>query len=166
MMGEGSMADWSVNYMENIAKSSKSLAPIALAFFAAAMVVGRVFGDSIRASIGDRKLIIVGGILSTAGLAIALAIPLPYVVIAGAFLVGLGLSTIVPITYSIAGSSRDLPAGVGLAMVTTVGYTGFLMGPPIIGFIAEYQDLRVALIVVAVLLLIMTLLGAVYKERR
>jgi MFS family permease len=165
MMGEGSMADWSVNYMENVVKSSKALAPIALAFFATAMVVGRVFGDSIRTSMGDRKLIIAGGIISTAGLAVSLALPIPYVVIGGAFLVGLGLSTIVPITYSIAGHTRDLPSGVGLAMVTTVGYTGFLMGPPIIGFIAEWQGLRIALLIVALLLLIMTLLGALYKER-
>jgi len=86
-------------------------------------------------------------------------IPLPYVSIAGFFFVGLGLSTIVPITYSLAGNSKDLPPGVGLAMVTTVGYSGFLFGPPIIGFLADLYNLRIALVVVAVLFIIMTILG-------
>jgi MFS family permease len=165
MTGEGSMADWSVEYMEKIAGSSKGLAPIAMVAFAAAMLIGRLFGDAVRLAIGDRKLIILGGTVATMGLGIGLAIPLPGVMIAGSFLVGLGLSTIVPIAYSIAGNARDLPPGVGLAMVTTVGYSGFLMGPPVIGFIAEWQNLRIALIVVAFLLIVMTLLGALRKEQ-
>jgi MFS family permease len=165
MMGEGSMADWSVNYMENIAGAGKSLAPLALSAFATAMTVGRIFGDRVRASVGDVRLIVVGGVIATGGLALALIFPIPYVVITGCFFVGLGLSTIVPITYSIAGNTKDLPAGVGLAMVTTVGYTGFLFGPPIIGFIAEWQNLRIALLFVAVLLLVMTILGAAYRRK-
>lgn len=165
MIGEGSMSDWSVNYMEKIADADKALAPIALSAFATAMTLGRIFGDRVRASVGDARLIVIGGVLSTGGLSLALIFPLPYVVIIGCFLVGLGLSTIVPITYSIAGNAKDLPPGVGLAMVTTVGYTGFLFGPPIIGFLAEWQTLRIALLFVAVLLLIMTILGLLYKAK-
>ncbi len=163
MMGEGSMADWSANYMENVVFSSKAVAPLALTFFSAAMVVGRIFGDRVRIAFGDRKLIIIGGILSTTGLSLSLIVPDAYVVIAGSFLVGCGLSTIVPITYSTAGKAKDLPPGVGLAMVTTVGYTGFLMGPPIIGFIADWLNLRLALSIVALLLFVMTLLGVFLK---
>jgi MFS family permease len=159
MMGEGSMADWTVNYMENVTLSSKSIAPIALSAFATAMTLGRIFGDSVRIKLGDTKLIVVGGIISTAGLGVALLFPQPYVSIAGFFFVGLGLSTIVPIAYSIAGNAKGLPQGVGLAMVTTVGYTGFLVGPPIIGFIADVTNLRFGLLVVLVLLVLMTILG-------
>jgi MFS family permease len=164
MMGEGSMADWSVNYMENIADASKTLAPIGLSAFATAMTLGRIFGDRARASVGDKKLIIIGGLIATCGLSLALIFPHPYIAIAGFLLVGAGLSTIVPIAYSIAGNTKDLPPGVGLAMVTTVGYTGFLVGPPVIGFIADWQDLRFGLLVVAILLSIMTLLGMLYKR--
>jgi MFS family permease len=159
MLGEGAISDWSVLYMEKISLSSKTLAPVALAAFATAMTLGRLIGDRFRAWWGDKKLIVSGGLISTAGLALTLAIPLPYLSIAGFFLVGLGLSTIVPITYSIAGNAKGLPPGVGLAMVTTVGYSGFLFGPPVIGFISDLSSLRIALIVVAVLFLFMTVIA-------
>lgn len=159
MMGEGAMADWTVNYMENVVLASKTLAPIALSAFATAMTVGRIVGDRARAKWGDSTLIMTGGIMATVGLALALILPTIFSVITGVFLVGLGLSTIVPITYSIAGSTKELPAGVGLAMVTTVGYSGFLFGPPIIGFIADISNLRVGLIFVGALFVLMTILG-------
>ena len=164
MLAEGAMSDWSVNYMQNIAKASESLAPIGLSAFATSMTVGRLLGDRVRMLLGDKKMIITGGLLAVLGLTIALAMPDPYLSIAGFFLVGLGLSSIVPIAYSIAGNTKDLPPGVGLAMVTTVGYSGFLFGPPIIGFIADWHTLRIALGVVALLLMLMTLLGVRYKS--
>jgi MFS family permease len=163
MLAEGAMSDWSVNYMQNIAKASKALSPIGLSAFAAAMTIGRIFGDRIRALLGDKRMIVLGSLISLLGLALALVFATPYISIVGFFLVGLGLSSIVPIAYSIAGNTKDLPSGVGLAMVTTVGYSGFLFGPPIIGFIADWYTLRIALSVVAVLLVIMTLLGLNHK---
>jgi MFS family permease len=159
MIGEGAISEWSVNYMENIALSPRSLAPIALSAFATAMTLGRLFGDRFRALWGDTRLIVLGGLISTTGLVTALLIPAPYVAITGFFLVGLGLSTIVPITYSIAGNAKGLPPGVGLAMVTTVGYSGFLFGPPVIGFVADVSNLRISLTFIAFLLVVMTILG-------
>lgn len=163
MLGEGAISDWSVNYMENIALAPVALAPIALSAFATAMTVGRLLGDRFRAWWGDTKLIVFGGLISTAGMAVTLLIPEPYPAIAGFFLVGVGLSTIVPITYSIAGNTKELPSGVGLAMVTTVGYSGFLFGPPVIGFLADMSNLRYALMVVGVLFIIMTILAFVRR---
>jgi MFS family permease len=164
MLGEGAMSEWSVNFMENVALSAKTTAPIALSAFATAMTIGRLLGDRMRTRFGDPKMIMAGGALATVGLLAALIIATPMVSIAGFFLVGLGLSTIVPIAYSISGHTKDLPPGVGLAMVTTVGYSGFLIGPPIIGFIADWQTLRIALAVVAVLFVIMTMLAFRYKQ--
>jgi len=166
MLGEGAMSDWTVNYMENITHSSETLAPIGLSAFAGAMTLGRIFGDRVRVTMSDKKMIVAGGLLSTIGMGIAILITHPVVAIAGFFLVGLGLSTIVPIAYSIAGNTKNLPSGVGLAMVTTVGYSGFLFGPPIIGFIAKWQDLRIALCVVGILFLVMTVLGIRYQTRK
>ncbi|HEY3405988.1 MAG TPA: MFS transporter [Ohtaekwangia sp.] len=165
MLGEGAMSDWSVNYMENITNSGKTLAPIGLSAFASAMTIGRLFGDRVRMTLGDKKMIVAGGIVSAIGLITSLTVIHPYTAILGFFLVGLGLSTIVPIAYSIAGNTKDLPPGVGLAMVTTVGYSGFLFGPPIIGFLADWQNLRVALGVVAFLFVIMTILGLRYRVK-
>jgi MFS family permease len=164
MLGEGAMADWSTNYMENIAMASPALAPLGLSAFALAMTIGRFFGDGARLKFGDRNLMVMCGLISTMGIALTLLFNNPYSVIAGLFIIGIGLSSIVPIAYSIAGNSKNLPPGVGLAMVTTVGYSGFLFGPPIIGLLANWQSLRIALMVVAFLFVIMTFLSAKYKS--
>jgi MFS family permease len=165
MLGEGAMSDWSASYMENIVGSDKATAPIAITAFASAMTVGRIFGDRIRVRLGDRKMIIAGGIFATIGLALLLLYPVASISFTGFFLVGIGLSTIVPIGYSIAGNAKDLPPGVGLAMVTTVGYSGFLLGPPILGFISDALNLRFALVLVAALFIIMTILGVRYRQQ-
>jgi MFS family permease len=164
MLGEGAMADWSTNYMENFAKASIGLAPIGLSAFAAAMTIGRVFGDSARLKYGDKKLMVGCGLISSVGLAIAILFVEPVAVITGFFIVGTGLSVIVPIAYSVAGGAKGLPSGVGIAMVTTVGYTGFFFGPPIIGFLADFVTLRFALLLVLFLFLVMTILGYRYKQ--
>lgn len=166
MVGEGAVSEWSVNYAEKIAMASQALAPIALSGFATAMTLGRLLGDRFRRRWGDTRLIVAGGLISTAGMALAIAWPVPYAVISGFFLVGLGLSTIVPITYSIAGNSKDLPPGVGLAMVTTVGYSGFLFGPAIIGFVADIANLRVSLLIVTLLFIVMTALALARRYAR
>ncbi len=163
MLGEGAMADWSTNYMENIAKSGKAVAPLGLASFALAMTIGRIFGDSARVRCGDRKVMVACGMIAVLGLVVTLLFTYPYLVICGFFIVGLGLSTIVPIAYSLAGNTKDLPAGVGLAMVTTVGYSGFLFGPPIIGFVADISTLRIALLLVLVLFILLTFLASRYR---
>ena len=82
-----------------------------------------------------------------------------WVAIGGLFLVGLGLSTVIPIIYSNAGHNKSLPNGVGLAMVSTLGYFGFLFGPPVIGFLADSQGLRAALVFVVLLFGVMVVLG-------
>ena len=163
MLGEGAMADWSTNYMVNIVQANKAFAPIGLATFALAMTTGRFVGDAARIKWGDKNLMIGCGIISTIGIILTLVFPSPYIAIIGFFLTGLGLSAIVPIAYSIAGNAKDLPPGVGLAMVTTVGYSGFLFGPPLIGLLADWYTLRVALGLVAGLFIIMTLLSIRYK---
>lgn len=163
MLGEGAMADWSTNYMENIAHASRSAAPLALSAFALAMTIGRIFGDAARLRFGDRKLMILCSLTAFCGLTLSIAITTPVAVICGLFIVGIGLSAIVPIAYSVAGSAKELPPGVGLAMVTTVGYAGFLFGPPMIGFLADYFTLRMALLLVLALFLVMTFLGYKYK---
>jgi len=164
MLGEGAMADWSTNYMENFAHASVILAPFGLAAFAFAMTIGRLFGDSARVKYGDRKLIVICGLIASAGLVMAILFVNPVMVIIGFFIVGIGLATIVPIAYSIAGNAKGLPSGVGIAMVTTVGYSGFFFGPPVMGFLSDLVTLRFALILVLFLFLVMTLLGYRYKQ--
>lgn len=159
MLGEGAMADWSTNYMENIALADEVLAPLGLAAFSTAMMLGRIFGDKARIVFGDGKLLIGNSLISLLGILLVVLFPTPSVVILGLFGVGLGLSVIVPIAYSQAGSSKNVSPGVGIGMVTTIGYSGFLFGPPIIGIIADWQTLRFAMLFVLMLFIAMVILS-------
>jgi MFS family permease len=163
MISEGAVSDWSVNFMENVVHSRKAVAPLALSSFASAMTIGRLLGDKARNRYGDKLMIVGGGMLAIAGTFLAVIVTTEYASIGGFFLVGIGLSTIIPIAYSIAGNEKGLPPGVGLAMVTTVGYSGFLIGPPLIGFVADVKSLHSAMIMVSALLIIMTLIAMWYK---
>lgn len=158
MMAEGAMADWSANYLEKVALAGRYWAPIGLAAFTAAMTGGRFLGDKLRLVLGDERLLQVGSLTAWAGLALALLWPITATGVAGFFLVGLGLSSIVPIAYSTAGKAPGLPPGLGISAVSTIGYAGFLLGPPIIGYISDWYSLRAGLGVVCALLAVMVVL--------
>ncbi len=158
MLGEGAMADWSTNYLERTAGAGKAVAPLGLAAFSLAMTTGRLFGDRGRARWGDRRILVYSSALALVGMSVALVWVQPLIIIAGFFVVGLGLATIVPIAYSTAGNTPGIAPGVGISMVTTVGYSGFLFGPPIIGFLADWQTLHLALGFVWILFLVMMVL--------
>lgn len=164
MLGEGAMANWSTNYMLNIAQAGVAFAPLGLATFSLAMMFARFFGDRARAQMGDRSLMIRSSIVAAFGLGLVLLLPNPFIVLLGLFLVGLGLSVIVPIAYSTAGNAPGLSPGVGIGMVTTIGYAGFLLGPPIIGFLADWQSLRVALLFTLALFVVMTMLSFRFRQ--
>lgn len=142
MLGEGAMADWTTNYLEKVSNGGRYWSPFGLVAFSTAMMVGRFMGDGARIKIGDARLLLVGSFIAVGGMLMALIWPVIWTGIGGFFLVGLGLATIVPIAYSRAGSLPDLSPGVGISMVTTIGYAGFLVGPPAIGFISDWLDLR------------------------
>ncbi|PHN04564.1 MFS transporter [Flavilitoribacter nigricans] len=159
MLGEGAMANWSTNYMLRIASADSGFAPMGLVAFSLAMMTARFLGDRVRDRMGDRHLLIGSSMVAVAGLGLALLIPHPIVVLIGLLLVGLGLSVVVPIAYSTAGQAPGLAPGVGIGMVTTIGYGGLLLGPPIIGFLADWQGLRIALAFTLVLFVLMVLLS-------
>lgn len=166
MMGEGAMADWSGIYMERIVKSSKYLQVAGLFTFSGFMALGRFFGDAGRDRYGDKMMMTIGALTSLLGMVLILSLIHPYLVILGFGLVGLGLSNIVPIVFSLAGNHPDVQPGVGIAGVTTIGYAGFMVGPPLIGFVADSYNLRIALVVLGVLFLIMASLVFTYKSSK
>ncbi len=140
MIGEGSMADWTPLYMTRVTGAAESLAPIGQAAFSGAMVTGRIFGDWIRHRLGSALVIRGGALLAMAGLVLVIFYPLPAAAIAGFAMVGLGLSNIVPIVFSTASKVPGLAPGVGISSVSFLGYSGFLVGPPVIGFVADWQN--------------------------
>jgi MFS family permease len=162
MTGEGSMADWSAMYMNKIVGKDLSFSALAFGSFTTAMTIGRFFGDDLLEKIGKRKLLIYNSLAAIFGLSLSLIFLNPYMVLLGFFITGLGVATIVPIVYSSAGNTEGVPPSVGIAMATTVGYAGFFVGPPVIGFIADLFDLRVGLLFSLFLFCVM--LGLVMKK--
>jgi fucose permease len=158
MLAEGAMADWTANYLEKVAQAGRYWAPIGLAAFTGAMTVGRFMGDRLRLLLGDERLLRAGSITALAGLGLALVWPTVATGVAGFFGVGLGLSSIVPIAYSTAGKTPGVSPGVGISAVTSIGYAGFLLGPPVIGWIGDWQGLRLGLAFVWLLLLVMVVI--------
>ena len=100
---------------------------------------------------GYKKVLMVDALLIAGGMGLALASSLPVLVIIGFAMVGYGVSTVIPIAYMVAGRSKTMRPSVALAAVSTVGFTGFLIGPPVIGFIAHEIGLRYALGLVIIL---------------
>ncbi|MEM6397919.1 MAG: MFS transporter [Bacteroidota bacterium] len=139
MMGEGAMSEWTSIFLVEVAESSEAQATLGVAAFSGAMMIGRFGGDWSRAKFGGPILIRGGAILAVVGLLLALVLPGVWMSTFGFLLVGLGLSNIVPIAYSIAGRYPGLPSGVGISTVTSIGYAGFLVGPVAIGYLSDYQ---------------------------
>lgn len=158
MTGEGSMADWSAIYMHTIVGSSESFGAMAFGVFGAAMTIGRIFGDQLTAYFGRRKIMLLDVSVAIIGLSMALLFPYEWVSIVGFFLVGIGLATIVPIIYSAAGNTPGVSPSAGIAMASTIGYMGFFIGPPMIGYLADLFGLRIGLAYVVGLFVLMGLL--------
>ncbi|MCB2378644.1 MFS transporter [Hymenobacter sp. BT635] len=149
MLGEGAMADWSTIYLVQDTQASPALAPLGYAAFSLSMAAGRLCGDWLGVQVGQRRLIVCGGLLALAGLLSLLVLPLTTVGIGGLFLIGLGLSTIIPTVFSATGQQHNMAPGTALSVVSTIGYGGFLLGPPVIGWLADVLTLRLALGIVA-----------------
>lgn len=148
MLTEGAMADWSSLYYR---QSGGVVASMGYTAFTITMAAGRFMGDWLTVHYGIRKMLQMSGLGIALGMALAVGMPFPMAVIAGFLIIGFGVAAVVPLVYSEAGRSETMSAGIALAAVSTVGYTGFLMGPPLIGFIAEAATLRIALAIVIIL---------------
>lgn len=145
MTGEGSMVDWSAIFMNKVVGQSEVISAYAFGTFGVAMTIGRTFGDYFTIKLGKQKIMFIDACLATLGLTIAIIFASTWSVFVGFFMVGLGLSTIVPIVFSSAGNLKNITPSVGISMATSIGYTGFFIGPPTIGFLAEAFGLRIGL---------------------
>ncbi len=158
MTGEGSMADWSAIYMNKVVGKDVGFSALTFGVFTAAMTIGRVFGDYSTAQLGKERLLLYNSVAAIGGLSLVILWPQPWPVLTGFFLVGLGLATVVPIIYSAAGNTPGVAPSVGIAMATTVGYAGFFVGPPVIGYLSDIFNLRIGLTFSLLLFVVMLLL--------
>jgi predicted MFS family arabinose efflux permease len=152
-LAEGAMLDWSAVFLRNARGFAISGSGLGYAAFSVAMATGRLLGDRITEALGPVRVVRYGGLVAAAGFVLVTALPWPATSLAGFVLVGLGASNIVPVLFSAAGRIPGTAPGISIATITTLGYSGMLSGPPLIGFVAQATSLAFALSGVAVLLL-------------
>ncbi|MGV3508960.1 MAG: MFS transporter [Sphingobacteriaceae bacterium] len=163
MAAEGAMFDWSGVYFKDIVNAPSSLVVLGYASFMIMMAVGRFLGDSVILKLGRRRTVQISGLVIGAGMFISVVFPYIIPATIGFMLVGLGVSSIVPTVYSVAGKNEKVSAGMALAMVSSVSYLGFLMGPPLIGYISALSNLRYSYAVIGCFGLLVTFLAAKIK---
>jgi MFS family permease len=150
-LSEGAIADWTGVYLKQVLNASAGLAPVGYAVFSAAMAIFRLAGDAITLGIGRAATIRYGGAIAAAGLSFALLVHSPYWALAGFAAAGAGFSSIIPLAFAAGGRIPELSEGAGVATVSGLGYLGFLVGPPAIGFLSELTSLRVGLFLLVLL---------------
>jgi MFS family permease len=151
LVGEGAAADWSTVYVRDSLGGTPGFAAAAYGAFALAMMGGRMVGDRLAARFGAVDLVRYSALLAAFGLVLAVAVAVPWSGVVGFGCLGAGLACIAPQVFSAAGNRNPARAGQALARVAGMGYAGFLVGPVVIGALAEISSLRWALIVPVVL---------------
>jgi MFS family permease len=163
MICEGTMFDWSGVYFQKVVKADPDWIGAGFTAFMSTMAAGRFVADWLVTRFGIKKILQASGVVIATGLSLAIVYPGVAVSMAGFILVGAGVSSVVPLVYSAAGKSKKVSPGVALAAVSTIGYLGFLIGPPTIGFIAQASSLRFSFLLIALLGLTTTLIASKTK---
>lgn len=145
LMIEGSILDWAAIMMREKFLLDAGFAALGFGFYQGGMALTRFTGDWIRLKVGAVRMVAASALLTACGTALALLAPTPELAIAAFVFAGLGLGNIAPVLFAGGGRLEPDAPGRGIAAVTTLGYTGFLCGPPLIGFVAEASDVATAL---------------------
>jgi MFS family permease len=164
MMAEGCMFDWSGVYFKKIILADPEFVALGYVCFMGAMASGRFITDKAANRFGRIPVLQLSGFLIFVGLVLSVAFPNLYTAAFGFLLVGLGVASIVPLSYGIAGRSKLYSPSVALALVSTISFFGFLLGPPLIGFVADLFDLKVSFALVAINGLGIALLSSIRKQ--
>lgn len=147
-VGEGAVMDWATVYLANVIRVGPGLAVAGFTAFSTAMAAGRFLGDAATTRLGAMRTGLWSGVLSAAGLALALATSRLWVAVAGFAVAGLGFANLIPILFSRAAETTPEQPQRGIAGVAGIGYFGLVAGPPAIGYTAEAVGLRGALWIV------------------
>jgi MFS family permease len=153
-MTEGSIADWSGLLLHEELGATEAVAAAGYPVFELAMLLGRLVGDRVRMRAGTRRLLIGAGLGTAAGMTVVVLAPTPAVAIAGFFVTGLVVCTVVPTTISLAGTAAPDRPAAAVAQVGAMGYGGLLLGPVVVGFLSDATSLRVGVGTVVVLALL------------
>ncbi|MFF8481744.1 MFS transporter [Streptomyces antibioticus] len=154
--GEGALADWGALHLQQDLGSSAGAAAIGYSCFALAMTVGRLTGTTLLERFGHTRTVVIGGSVAASGMLLGSLAPALWAALLGYLITGLGLANLFPVAVERAGT---LAGPSGVAVASTLGYSGMLLGPPAIGFMAEWFSLSAALTSVAVLAGLAALIG-------
>lgn len=160
LLAEGTMFDWSGVYFSKVVHAKKAWAGVGFTAFMSTMAAGRFVADWFTDRFGRRRTLQLSGLFTAAGLLLAVLLPTLVPATIGFMLVGVGVSSVVPLVYGAAGRSTVMSPGMALAAVSTVGFAGFLLGPPLIGFVAGATSLRVSFALIALMGLCVTALAS------
>jgi len=159
LLAEGAATDWSVLYVNDSLGASAATGALVFAGFQLTMTAGRLVGDRVTAALGPVAVVRGGGLVAAAGLGAALVLAHPVAAFLGFACLGIGLAVVFPVALRAATQQPGVTAGPALAAVSTMGYLGFLIGPPIIGALASATSLSTALLLVVGLTLLQAALA-------
>jgi fucose permease len=148
MVSEGAIADWSALYLKKIIQLDLKYIGFGYAAFAGAMMIGRFSGDSLSRKLGSWRLIIYAIIIGMAGFVLVLILN-PFISILGFFVIGLGFSVVVPEVYRLASNVEEIKTADAVSFVAATTNIGFMLGPVILGYIAELKSLHLSFMVLA-----------------
>lgn len=145
MLAEGVMYNWSVLYVAQELHAPQEKAAMAYVAFAGATAAMRFAGDAVRTRVSERTMLVAGPMLAAVAMLLVLLVARPWFALVGFALVGIGLATVVPILYNAASRVPGVSRAAAIASVSSIGYVGFMIGPPIIGALAHATSLTVAM---------------------
>lgn len=158
MASEGIMFDWSGVYFKEIVKAPGALVVLGYTTFMISMASGRFLSDFLVHKYGVRKVLIVSGIVISTGLYTAVLLPYLIPCTIAFMMVGFGVSNVVPTIFNAAGNHGKVPAGIALTIVSSISFLGFLIGPPLIGFIAEMTSLKYSFALIGIFGILISIL--------
>lgn len=162
---EGCMFDWSGVYFKQVVKAQGSLVSLGYACFMIMMATGRFVGDKLAEKFSRKKMVQVSGVLIFSGMMFAVFLPYLITAAIGFLIVGFGVSTIIPLLYSTVGKADiKISKGMAIATVSSISFLGFLMGPPLIGYIAQLAGLQYSFMTIAFLGLGISIMISRVKE--
>jgi MFS family permease len=144
MFCEGMMSDWSGIYFSKVGGVTGQFYVLGYASYLTTMVLGRFLGDWFLGKYGEMTMVRASAILLGMGFLLAVVLPDPILIVIGFLLVGLGVSCFVPMIFLLASKNAEVPIGTAVSSVSLLGYVGFLIGPPIIGYLSETFGLQAA----------------------
>ncbi|MBK6267300.1 MFS transporter [Marivirga sp. S37H4] len=163
MMAEGTMFDWSGVYFRKVVNAPEKWIGLGYTAFMISMAGTRFLADNFTKKYGIKNVIRVSGLFTVSGLLLSILFPYFITSIIGFFIVGIGVSSVIPLVFSAAGRTKTMSSGVALASISTMGFFGFLLGPPLIGFLAGWMNLQLSFSFIALMGLAVVILAGKIK---